>query len=68
MQPHEERVVAERDQLQERLEKLQAFILTDKMSTLAADEQELLFRQCGHMQQYFNLLNRRIARFNADPK
>lgn len=64
MQPHQERVVTESDELRDRLTKLTAFISQSPVfKTLEASDQELLRRQRSHMGDYLDVLGERIARF-----
>ena len=64
MQPHQERVVAEANELRERFTKLTAFISgSDTFKTLDAQDQELLRRQRSYMGDYLDVLGERIARF-----
>jgi len=64
MQPHQERVVAESNELRDRLTKLVAFISgNEAFGKLDASEQSLLRAQRDAMQEYFDILHQRIARF-----
>jgi hypothetical protein len=64
MQPHQERVVAESNELREKLTKLTAFISgSETFKTLDAEDQDLLRRQRSHMGDYLDVLGERIARF-----
>jgi hypothetical protein len=65
MQPHQERVVAERNELSERIEKLAAFFETDLFSSLPTAEARRLCRQYGHMKSYLDILDERIEAFSA---
>jgi hypothetical protein len=58
-----ERVVAEKRELDGRLEKLDAFIGTDKYRSLHDVEKERLCRQAGLMRDYSGVLGERIAAF-----
>jgi hypothetical protein len=64
LQPHQERVLAERDQLSERLEKLLAFFNSEIFSQVDWLEQSRMKRQAIHMERYLNVLNERIQAFN----
>ncbi len=65
MQPHQERAVAESNELRERLTKLTAFIsANDAFKTLDAIDQGLLRRQRDCMMDYLDVLGDRIARFS----
>lgn len=63
MQPHQQRVVDEKDQLGERLEKLLEFIETDLYKNLPEKDKELLFFQSQIMEDYYEVLEERIERF-----
>jgi hypothetical protein len=66
MQPHERRVVDEKDELDERLERLIAFI-TGAPGFKALDniDQALLRDQRDAMGEYSDILNKRIERFTG---
>lgn len=63
MQPHQQRVVDEKNELGERLTKLLAFIGTDLYKSLPEEDKELLFFQSQIMEDYFEVLEQRIERF-----
>lgn len=64
MQPHQQRVVDERKELTEKLDKLKAFIETNPVfKTLSTDEQGRLNRQFDVMAEYSSILGQRIAAF-----
>jgi len=63
MKPYQERVVKERAELDEKLEKLNAFGTSDFFSSLPLDEQQRLIRQSKIMDQYSVVLGERIAAF-----
>jgi hypothetical protein len=66
MKPHEERVVAEADDMGERLTKLTAFISGNAAFTsLDMENQQLLRRQRDVMSEYLYVLGERIALFPA---
>jgi hypothetical protein len=68
MQPHEHRVVVEKQELDEKLVKLRAFCFepgSPIFHKLAAEDQELLKAQYTFMLQYSDVLERRIKRFQA---
>jgi hypothetical protein len=65
MQPHRERVVVERDELAEKLTKLNTFIGGEIFHKLPAEEKVRLAKQGGAMKDYLDILNDRI---NADFK
>jgi hypothetical protein len=63
MQPHQQRVVAEKAELDEKLAKLSTFFNTETFAGLDEAEQERLQRQAGHMAAYSKVLGERIAAF-----
>lgn len=65
LKPHEERVVAERDELEIKRQKLAAFIQgAGAFGDLTLEDQTLLRRQETIMLKYIDVLNDRIARFS----
>ncbi|MDA4845982.1 crAss001_48 related protein [Hoeflea poritis] len=64
-QPHEERVIAERNELAERLRKLKEFSLTPTFEELPDADAILLNHQRKVMTLYLETLNCRIARFGG---
>lgn len=66
MQPHQQRVVDEKKQLDERLDKLKAFIQENPIfKTLHEDERGRLGRQFDVMAEYSRILGQRIAAFES---
>jgi hypothetical protein len=63
MQPHQQRVVDEKAELDEKLEKLRAFFGTDRFDGLDTDEKKRMWRQADHMEAYSGVLGERIAAF-----
>ncbi len=63
MQPHQERVVTEKKELDEKLEKLKTFLNGKTFQTLPEDEQSRLRIQSNLMRQYSDILGERIAAF-----
>lgn len=63
MQPHQERVVAESNDLRAKLDKLSAFIAGDVFKKLDMEDRDLLVAQRVFMDAYFGILRQRIARF-----
>jgi hypothetical protein len=59
--PHQQRVVEERDELYDRLEKLMAFQDTPTFDALLKVERHLLCEQKACMEALVGVLNRRIA-------
>lgn len=60
--PHVQRMIAEGEQLTDRLEKLGAFLTGDLFKTLPETDQTLLSAQCGAMTAYLQILSLRIER------
>jgi hypothetical protein len=63
MQPHQERVVTEKKELDDKREKLGAFIQGDFFQTLPAGERNRLSQQAIAMTTYSTILGERIAAF-----
>lgn len=63
MQPHQQRVVDEKAELDDKITKLAAFINGDICKTLEHRNQELLSKQLGYMRNYSETLSLRIERF-----
>jgi hypothetical protein len=63
LQPHQQRVIAERAELRERLDKLTCFISTQDFLGIQYAEQNRLIRQQGLMQELRDVLDERIAAF-----
>ncbi|HEX5362344.1 MAG TPA: hypothetical protein VFW49_14855 [Fluviicoccus sp.] len=65
LQPHQQRVVDEKTELDDRLQKLDAFIKGNPVFTsLAPEEQLRMVRQANAMSAYSEVLGERIAAFN----
>lgn len=66
MNPHQQRVVEEKKELDEKLDKLKAFIETSSVfKALPADECGRLGKQFDAMAEYSSILSQRIAAFPA---
>lgn len=63
---HQQRVVAEKAQLDDKLLKLRKFISQDLFKTLPDIERELLTTQAGAMTEYSDILAQRIAFFGGE--
>lgn len=63
MQPHQQRVVDERAELDDKLTKLNTFIDGAMFGTLDADERDRLKQQAATMAMYSDILSERIAAF-----
>ena len=66
MQPHQQRVVDEFTELQDKLTKLDNFIFSDKFEEIVSDKDERhrLIAQFGYMRSYASVLKERIDNFN----
>jgi uncharacterized protein (DUF169 family) len=63
MAPHQERVVVEKKELDEKIEKLTAFKEGEVFAGLPVQEQERLSRQLRAMTEYSEILGERISEF-----
>ena len=63
MQPHQQRVLDEKKELDEKREKLGEFKQTDRFAALPWQEQERLNTQAHIMTMYSAVLGERIANF-----
>ena len=61
MNPIKERVKVELDELQMRLTKLKHFIESERITTVSDEMADLLRQQYAVMQQYRDILKKRIA-------
>lgn len=68
LQPHQQRVVVERDELAEKLSKLTSFIGSTTYAGLPEDERFDLCDQVNCMHSYRSVLDRRIDRFHGIKK
>ena len=62
-QPHEQRVIDETFELDDRATKLSAFIKSEKFATLSEHEQELLRTQRTKQRELLAVLNQRVNLF-----
>lgn len=60
---HQQRVIAEREQLADRIQKLEAFLHTELFASLPDDEQQLLKMQADAMVLYLGIINTRTSKF-----
>lgn len=60
MQPYQQRVIEERNELQRRIEKLAAFLNSNAYSEVSNEEAHLLGMQLDSMRTYKNILDERI--------
>lgn len=66
LQPHQQRVVAEKVELDAKLAKLKTFIDTSSVHrTLPEEEKERLRRQYSYMAAYSQVLGERVAAFQV---
>jgi hypothetical protein len=65
LEPHEQRVFTERDELQQKITKLSLFKDSPKWGGVEPLEQELLLIQLSIMCSYRDMLNLRISFFAA---
>lgn len=63
MAPHQDRIVVERNELDERREKLATFIGADNFKHVPAAERSRMIEQYGVMTRYSAILRERIAAF-----
>lgn len=63
MEAHQERVITEKADLDEKIEKLRAFFTTSLFGGLDGEEQDRLSRQFGYMCSYSAVLGERIMVF-----
>ena len=61
MEDFKKRLVAERDELDDKLAKLEAFIGSARFENLDERNRKLLVSQCDVMRQYSTILNVRIS-------
>ena len=66
IQPHQQRVIAEQAELDEKIAKLAPFIDSNPLfSKLPADEQDRMKRQLDYMKCYSEVLGERIENFEG---
>lgn len=65
MLPHQQRVVDEKAELDDKLAKLKAFKESDLFNSLEIEDRVLLIVQCTYMREYSKILGKRIDRFTA---
>lgn len=63
MEPYQKRVVEERNELFDKLEKLNFFIDGEVFKTVDVQERNRLFRQAVAMVEYLDILDERITAF-----
>lgn len=62
MKPHEQRIIDEKNALDEKLIKLSSFVRTEAFYALRTEDRQLLRRQREVMLEYSDILGDRIAR------
>lgn len=65
LEPHQYRLLNERAELRDRLEKLMAFINCEAFPCVPPLEQDRLKRQANYMGAYLDVLNERVAAIEA---
>lgn len=60
MEDFKKRLIVERDELDDKIAKLESFIESPRFGNLDERNRELLIAQCGIMRQYSAILNIRI--------
>lgn len=65
LQPHQERVIAERAELHEKIARLDAFIRSDRFTAVDIHEQVRMTMQLHFMLKYRQCLDARIEAFQA---
>lgn len=60
MKMYQRRLLSERNELKERIEKLSKFIESSKYDELSNDQKDLMKVQIVAMKQYFDILDKRI--------
>lgn len=66
LHPYQERVIEERDELVDRIERLAAFLLNPAVTKLRITERNLLHDQQRVMTEYAAILNQRIRLFKEN--
>ena len=66
MQPHEQRVMDEKAELDARLERLRAFMAGQTFRSIDNLQRDLMARQAAYMSAYSQTLGERIATFVKD--
>lgn len=63
MEPYQDRMIAERNELKTRLDRLYRFQATPEYLQLEPEDRDLLVNQSVAMNHYLIILDKRIARF-----
>jgi hypothetical protein len=64
MLPHQGRIIAEANDLRDKLDKLSEFISGEVFKKLDLEDRDLLVAQRVFMDAYYGILRQRIARFS----
>ena len=63
MEPHQQRVIDERNELDDKIDKLARFMKSEMLVSLPVDEQDRLDKQLKIMWEYSSILQERMAAF-----
>jgi hypothetical protein len=66
MKPYQQRVIDEKNELDDKLNKLINFFSNPIFESLKNEEKSRLRKQAGIMTDYFDILNERISSFKDD--
>lgn len=66
LQPHQQRVIEEKRDLNEKIHKLTVFLASAASTQVSLSEARLMHEQLNHMLQYSKVLQRRIELFGSD--
>ena len=66
MQPHQQRVIDEKRELDDKISRLVPFLSSDTFKTIPPAEQGRLKRQSRIMQEYADVLGERIGEFTEE--
>ena len=65
MESYQERVIEEKQELDDRIDKLESFLLSGRAGAVVEDEIQRMNRQCAAMKEYSDVLGERIDAFTA---
>ena len=66
IQPHQQRVIDERSELDDKLERLHKFFMCATFEILDEEEKLRLKKQASIMREYLSILDERILAFNKE--
>lgn len=66
LQPHQQRVIEEKRELDEKIHKLTVFLASAASTQVSLSEARLMHEQLNYMLQYSKVLQRRIELFGSD--